>query len=65
VASFGKADGEWIEEWLGTAMFFSHHNPRKIGEFVRAAGLRLEMSETLRQDNEAAEFLWIRARKPR
>ncbi|HLH49033.1 MAG TPA: class I SAM-dependent methyltransferase, partial [Roseiarcus sp.] len=38
MASFGKADGEWVEEWLGTSMFFSHYNPDRTGALVLGAG---------------------------
>lgn len=63
IACFGTKDGEWIEEWLGAAMLFSHHNPDGTKALVLAAGLRIETIETLPQDNESAEFLWICAQK--
>jgi cyclopropane fatty-acyl-phospholipid synthase-like methyltransferase len=62
LANFGAAEGEW-SEWLGTTMFFSHHDPEITKRLVRAAGLRLKRVEMLKQDNEEAVFLWITAQK--
>jgi cyclopropane fatty-acyl-phospholipid synthase-like methyltransferase len=63
LANFGAVEGDWSEEWLGTTMFFSHHHPEITKRLVRAAGLRLERVEMLKQDNEEAVFLWITALK--
>ncbi len=65
LASFGTTalDG-WIGEWLGTPMFFSHHDSAVATQLVLDAGLRLERTEVLQQDNEKTEFLWITAQKP-
>jgi SAM-dependent methyltransferase len=61
LASFGAAEGEWSEEWLGTTMFFTHHHPEMTKRLVQDAGLRLQRVEMLKQDNEEAVFLWITA----
>ena len=63
LVNFGAAEGDWSEEWLGTTMFFSHHDPEMTKRLVRAAGLRLDRVEMLKQDNEEAVFLWITAQK--
>jgi cyclopropane fatty-acyl-phospholipid synthase-like methyltransferase len=63
VASFGSSEGDWLGEWLGTPMFFSHHEPEKAKQLVNDAGFRLEQVELIEQDNEKATFLWIAARK--
>jgi len=61
--SYGAEEGDWSGEWLGTAMFFSHHDPETAKRLVQDAGLRLEQVELLKQDNEEASFLWIMAQK--
>lgn len=53
----------WTGEWLGTTMFFSHHDCDVTKRLVLDAGLLLERVEMLQQDNESTEFLWITARK--
>jgi cyclopropane fatty-acyl-phospholipid synthase-like methyltransferase len=63
VASFGSSEGDWLGEWLGTPMFFSHHNPERTKQLINEAGFRLEQVELVEQDNEKATFLWIAARK--
>ena len=63
VASFGSSEGDWLGEWLGTSMFFSHLDPDETKRLVNDAGFRIEQAELLKQDNEEAEFLWIAARK--
>jgi SAM-dependent methyltransferase len=63
VASFGSSEGDWLGEWLGTPMFFSHLDPNETKRLVSDAGFRLEQAELLKQDNEEATFLWITARK--
>jgi cyclopropane fatty-acyl-phospholipid synthase-like methyltransferase len=63
LASYGTAEGDWSGEWLGTTMFFSHHNPETTKQLIQDAGLRLERVEMLKQDNEEAVFLWITAKK--
>lgn len=64
VASFGSSEGDWLGEWLGAPMFFSHHAPDEAKRLVNDAGFRLEQVELIEQDNEKATFLWIAARKP-
>jgi cyclopropane fatty-acyl-phospholipid synthase-like methyltransferase len=64
LASYGAAEGDWSEEWLGTTMFFSQHDPETTMRLIQVAGLRLERVERLKQDNEEAVFLWATARKP-
>jgi cyclopropane fatty-acyl-phospholipid synthase-like methyltransferase len=63
VASFGSSGGDWLGEWLGTRMFFSHHDPEEAIRVVNEAGFRLELVELVEQDNERVTFLWITARK--
>jgi cyclopropane fatty-acyl-phospholipid synthase-like methyltransferase len=63
LASFGTTKGDWSGDWLGTPMFFSHHDPEVTQRLVLDAGFHLERIEVLEQDNEKAEFLWISARK--
>ncbi|MBV8893679.1 class I SAM-dependent methyltransferase [Bradyrhizobium sp.] len=63
VASFGSSEGDWLGQWLGTPMFFSHLDPDETKRLVNDAGFRLEQAELLKQDNEDATFLWIAARK--
>jgi cyclopropane fatty-acyl-phospholipid synthase-like methyltransferase len=63
VASFGSSEGDWLGEWLGTPMFFSHHDPEKAKQLINDAGFRLEHVGLVEQDNEKATFLWIAARK--
>jgi SAM-dependent methyltransferase len=63
VASFGSLEGDWLGEWLGTPMFFSHLDPAETMRLVNDTGFRLEQAELLKQDNEEATFLWTAARK--
>ena len=63
VANFGSSEGDWLGEWLGTPMFFSHHDPTEEMRIINEAGFRLERTELVEQDNERATFLWIVARK--
>jgi ubiquinone/menaquinone biosynthesis C-methylase UbiE len=63
IASFGSSEGDWLDDWLGTPMYFSHLDPVETKRIVSNAGLRLEQTELLKQDNEEATFLWISARK--
>jgi cyclopropane fatty-acyl-phospholipid synthase-like methyltransferase len=63
VASFGSSEGDWLGEWLGTPMFFSHHDPEEAKRLINQAGFRPELVELVEQDNEEAKFLWIVARK--
>jgi SAM-dependent methyltransferase len=64
VASFGATGVDnWTGEWLGTTMFFSHHDIDVTKRLVVNAGLVIEKAEVLQQDNEEANFLWITAYK--
>ena len=53
----------WTGEWLGTTMFFSHHDSEVTKRLFADAGLLIERAEVLQQDDEDARFLWITARK--
>jgi cyclopropane fatty-acyl-phospholipid synthase-like methyltransferase len=65
LASFGAtALDDWVGNWLGTTMFFSHYDGARTQELISDAGLLVERAEALQQDNEETEFLWITARKP-
>jgi SAM-dependent methyltransferase len=65
IASFGATPVDGCQnDWLGTTMFFSHHDADTTRQLVHAAGLGIEHAEVVRQDNEDADFLWITARKP-
>ncbi len=63
LASFGSSEGNWLGEWLGVTMFFSHLSPDETRRIVKDAGLTIEKAELVTQDNEEATFLWIAARK--
>ena len=64
LASFGVTAFEGCQDdWLGTTMYFSHHGSEQTRRLVRKAGFRLEREDVVQQDNEAAEFLWLTARK--
>lgn len=64
LASFGTtALDDWVGEWLGTTMFFSHYDGAKSTQLVLDAGLLIERAEVLKQGNEETEFLWITAQK--
>jgi SAM-dependent methyltransferase len=63
LASFGTEAGDWMGQWQGTAMFFSHHDIGQAKQLVLDAGFVIERADVLRQDNEVVEFLWITARK--
>jgi hypothetical protein len=54
----------WTGEWLGTTMFFSHHDSAVSRQLVVDAGLVIERAEVLQQANEATRFFWIAACKP-
>jgi hypothetical protein len=65
LASFGTtALDDWVGNWLGTTMFFSHYDGALTQEFISDAGLLVARAEVLQQDNEETEFLWMTARTP-
>jgi cyclopropane fatty-acyl-phospholipid synthase-like methyltransferase len=65
LASFGTTElDDWVGNWLGTRMFFSHYDGALTQELISHAGLLVERAEVLQQDNEETEFLWITARTP-
>ena len=43
---------DWVGNWLGTTMFFSHYDRALAQELVSGAGLLVERAEVLQQDNE-------------
>jgi cyclopropane fatty-acyl-phospholipid synthase-like methyltransferase len=63
VASFGSCETDWLGEWLGTPMFFSHHEPAETRRIITETGFHQELAELIEQDNERVTFLWIAARK--
>jgi SAM-dependent methyltransferase len=63
LANFGVSEGDWVGQWQGTTMLFSHHDIEQAKELVCDAGFIIERTEVLDQDNEAVKFLWITARK--
>jgi SAM-dependent methyltransferase len=66
IASLGvRGSGDWRGPWLGVEMYFSHSDPEASLRLIIDAGLSIERSEVMPQDNEPAEFLWVLARKVR
>lgn len=64
IASFGACDcADWMGEWLGTEMFFSHYDSGTNERLVREAGFTIERAELVDQDDEHARFLWVVARR--
>ena len=53
---------DWVGNWLGTTMLFSHYDGARTQELISDAGLVVERAEVLQQGNEETEFLWITAR---
>jgi len=65
VASLGASDSpDWSGPWLGAETFFSRFDAATNLRLVAEAGLTIELSEVVPQDNEEAAFLWVVARKP-
>lgn len=65
IASLGAADcPDWLGEWLGAEMFFSHYDATTNERLVQEAGFTIEHAEIIDQDNEDARFLWVIARRP-
>ncbi len=58
---------ENLEEWLGTTMFFSHHDAKTNREMIWNAGFELEYDEVIAEDEhgEPVPFLWVIGRKPK
>lgn len=66
VASLGCGPaGDWMGEWLGTPMFFSHAGEERNLTLIEEAGLVIQRAEIERQDNEDAAFLWVVATTPK
>jgi SAM-dependent methyltransferase len=65
VGSFGIGPaGDWRGQWLGTEMYFSHHDEATSRSLIVQAGLEVIRAEVIEQDDEDARFLWIVALKP-
>jgi 2-polyprenyl-3-methyl-5-hydroxy-6-metoxy-1,4-benzoquinol methylase len=65
IASLGAADClDWLGEWLGAEMFFSHYDATTNECLIQEAGFTIEHAEIIDQDNEDARFLWVIARRP-
>lgn len=64
LASLGKTGTPaWTGEWLGTQMFFSHHDASWYEETLADLGFVLERAEPMTQDDEDGSFFWVLARK--
>jgi hypothetical protein len=65
LASLGTGGGDWSGEWLGVPMFFSSIDPDAARGALTAAGLAIEVDETvtIREPEGDATFLWLTARK--
>jgi 2-polyprenyl-3-methyl-5-hydroxy-6-metoxy-1,4-benzoquinol methylase len=64
IASLGSEEcADWVGEWLGTEMFFSHYDAGTYERLVREAGFHIERAALVDQDNEDARFLWVIARR--
>jgi SAM-dependent methyltransferase len=64
LASLGTGGGDWSGEWLGVPMFFSSIDPEAARDVLTAAGLAIEVDETvtIREPEGDATFLWLMAR---
>ncbi|HUE15947.1 MAG TPA: methyltransferase domain-containing protein [Planctomycetaceae bacterium] len=66
IASLGvRGSGDWQGEWLGVEMYFSNYDAATSLRLIADAGLTIERTEVMSQDNETAEFLWVVATKGR
>jgi SAM-dependent methyltransferase len=64
LASLGSGEcADWRGEWLGTEMFFSHYDAATNERLVHDAGFAIEHAELVDQDDDAARFLWVIARR--
>jgi SAM-dependent methyltransferase len=64
LASLGTGGGDWAGEWLGVPMFFSSIEPDAARLALTAAGLEIEIDETvtIHEPEGDATFLWLMAR---
>ena len=64
LASLGTGGGDWSGDWLGVPMFFSSIDPHAARGALTAAGLAIEIDETvtIREPEGDATFLWVMAR---
>jgi 2-polyprenyl-3-methyl-5-hydroxy-6-metoxy-1,4-benzoquinol methylase len=64
IASLGSDEcADWVGEWLGAEMFFSHYDASTYERLVREAGFNIEIAELVDQDNDDARFWWVIARR--
>lgn len=66
VASLGAADSpDWVGEWLGVEMFFSHFDTDANLHLLGATGFTVERSEVVHEDEDGTPvpFLWVVARR--
>ena len=67
LASLGAGDSpDWIGEWLGTTMYFSHFDAETNLRLLEEAGFVITQSEIFGEleDGDRVDFLWVAARKP-
>ena len=67
LASLGAGDSpDWIGEWLGTTMYFSHFDAETNLRLLQDAGFVIERNEIAGEleDGDRVDFLWVAARKP-
>ncbi len=64
VATLGSRQcPNWKGKWLGVDMYFSHYDVEMNMRLVRNAGLAIENSEVVHEDNDDEQFLWVVARR--
>jgi SAM-dependent methyltransferase len=65
LASLGTGGGDCSGEWLGVPMFFSSIDPDAARNLLTAAGLAIEVDETvtIHEPEGDATFLWLMARR--
>lgn len=60
IASLGAGECvDWMGEWLGAEMFFSHYDAATYQRLVREAGFMIDHAEVIDQDHDNARFLWV------
>lgn len=67
IATMGAANEEsWADDWLGAPMYWSHHEPDTNLDFARRAGLVVESSELITENEDDVPFThhWIVATRP-